>query len=99
MGKPPPEWENSTGPIGVNQSLAAVDARLVFYDALTDNSYKSYEDYMKAHEKIDRFWDIFRSIDDFVPEEQTSSNSDGPLKKTKTILKFIIVSLEIVMPA
>ena len=49
-------------------ALKAVDARLVFYDQLVGNAQKSYADYLEAHKKVDRLWDVFKSIDDFAPQ-------------------------------
>lgn len=74
VGKPPPEWMNSRGPEDVIAALDAVDARLVFYDQLVDNAQKSYADYLEAHKKVDRLWEVFKSIDDFVP---TQPDADG----------------------
>ena len=73
VGKPPPEWNGIGGPEEVHDALAAVDARLVFYDQLVDNAQKSYADYLEAHKKTDRLWDVFRSIDDFVPPDPPAS--------------------------
>jgi hypothetical protein len=67
VGKPPVEWGTPTGPAGVNKSLAAVDARLVFYDELLSNAQRAYADYLEAHVKIDKLWNIFQAIDDFAP--------------------------------
>ena len=67
VGTPPPEWNATSGQKEVADSLKAVDARLVFYDQLVDNAQKSYADYLEAHKKVDRLWNVFRSIDDFVP--------------------------------
>lgn len=74
VGKPPPEWTNTRGQEDVIAALDAVDARLVFYDQLVDNAQKSYADYLEAHKKVDRLWDVFKSIDDFVPPQ---SDTDG----------------------
>ena len=68
VGTPPPEWNATSGQKEVADSLKAVDARLVFYDQLVDNAQKSYADYLEAHKKVDRLWDVFKSIDDFVPQ-------------------------------
>jgi len=68
VGTPPPEWSGPGGQEDVDTALAAVDARLVFYDHLVDNAQKSYADYLEAHKKVDRLWDIFTSIDDFAPQ-------------------------------
>lgn len=67
VGTPPPEWNGIEGQKEVHDALKAVDARLVFYDQLIDNAQKSYADYLEAHKKTDRLWEVFRSIDDFVP--------------------------------
>ncbi len=69
VGKPPPEWEAPDGPSDVARSLATVDARLVFYDQLVDNAQRTYADYLEAHKKIDKLWDLFGSIDDFAPSD------------------------------
>ena len=68
VGKRPPEWNDTRGQEDVAAALKAVDARLVFYDQLVDNAQKSYADYLEAHKKVDRLWDVFKSIDDFVPQ-------------------------------
>ncbi len=38
VGKPPPEWYETSGQEDVIAALDAVDARLVFYDQLVDNA-------------------------------------------------------------
>ncbi len=67
VGKPPPEWQAPDGPSDVAKSLETVDARLVFYDQLVDNAQRTYADYLEAHKKVDKLWDLFGSIDDFAP--------------------------------
>lgn len=67
LGKVPPEWDTATGPTGVTKSLAAVDARIVFYDELLSNAQQAYADYLEEHIKIDKLWNIFQAIDDFAP--------------------------------
>jgi hypothetical protein len=67
LGKPPPEWGTATGPTGVQKSLAAVDARIVFYDQLLGSAQQAYADYLEAHVKIDKLWGVFQAIDDFAP--------------------------------
>ena len=66
VGEPPPEWRETDGHEDVENSLASVDARLVFYDQLLDNSRRAYADYLEEHKKIDRLWKIFQGIDDFA---------------------------------
>ncbi len=67
VGKTPPEWDTATGPVGVIKSLAAVDARLVFYDELLSNAQQAYADYLEVHIKLDKLWSVFQAIDDFAP--------------------------------
>ena len=67
LGTPPPEYATATGPIGVQKSLAAVDARIVFYDELLNNAQQAYADYLEEHVKIDKLWSVFQAIDDFAP--------------------------------
>ncbi len=65
VGKPPREWEADQGPAEVAKTLAAVNARILFYDRLLENSQQAYADYLEEHKKIDKLWNIFRGIDDF----------------------------------
>lgn len=69
IGKYPPEWSDTsgTGPKGVVDSLKTVDARIVMYDELLTNAQQAYGDYLDEHVKIDKLWDVFKSIDDFAP--------------------------------
>jgi len=67
LGTPPPEWKGATGPAGVRESLQAVNARIVFYDELLTNAQQAYADYLEAHIKVDKLWDVFKAIDDFTP--------------------------------
>jgi hypothetical protein len=72
VGKPPPEWNDSigTGQKGVIDSLKAVDARIVFYDELLTNAQQAYGDYLEAHVKVDKLWEVFAAIDDFAPPQK-----------------------------
>jgi len=69
VGEPPPEWKDSsgTGRQGVEASLKAVGARLLFYDELLTNTQQAYGDYLDEHKKIDKLWEVFESIDNFAP--------------------------------
>ncbi|MEZ5832672.1 MAG: ATP-binding protein [Dongiaceae bacterium] len=69
VGRPPPEWDDATGPAGVQKALQAVDARIVFYDELLSNAQQAYADYLTVHSKRDKLWGVFQAIDDFAPEE------------------------------
>ena len=66
VGKPPPEWDTSSGRADVENTLKSVDARLVFYDELLGNTWRAYADYLEEHKKIDRLWKIFEGIDNFA---------------------------------
>lgn len=66
VGQPPDEWNTESGQMDVKRTLASVDARLVFYDQLLDNSYRAYSDYLEEHKKLDPLWNIFHAIDDFT---------------------------------
>ena len=68
VGEAPPEWDQEDDGKDVRNALAAVDARLVFYDQLLDHSYKAYADYLEEHKKIDRLWKIFQAIENFADE-------------------------------
>ena len=61
-GNDPPQVYNS------DESLRAVDARLLFYDALLTCTEQA--DYLQEHIKIDRLWDVFEAIDDFAPTKK-----------------------------
>ena len=71
VGKPPPEWDEGSGREDVENTLTSVNARLVFYDELLDNSQRSYADYLEEHKKVDRLWNIFQGIDDFAAPTPT----------------------------
>ena len=66
VGRPPPEWNEGDGKEDVENALASVEARLMFYDSLLDQSQRAYADYLEEHKKIDRLWKIFEGIDDFA---------------------------------
>lgn len=64
-------WDTGPGREDVENTLASVDARLVFYEELLGNSQRAYADYLEEHEKIDRLWKIFQGIDDFADPTPT----------------------------
>ena len=77
VGEPPPEWKDGsgTGPQGVIDSLKTVDARIVFYDELLTNAEQAYADYLVEHVKLDKLWDVFKSIDDFAPPPKAEKSN------------------------
>ena len=60
--------------------LAALNARVVTYKELLDQTYKAYNEYITKHEELDRLWQIFDAIEDFAPEVKEASNSETPLE-------------------
>jgi len=68
VGKHPPEWHEPDGPKQVEEALAALDARLLFYDQIIDNAEEAYSEYLESHRAIDKLGGIFDSIDDFAPD-------------------------------
>lgn len=66
IGKNPPEVNTATGMAGVESTLKTVDARIVHYDELLTNAQSAYADYLEAHVKRDRLWNVFESIDNFT---------------------------------
>ena len=76
LGKPPPECDDAsgTGKSGVIESLKAVDAHIVFYDELLVNAQQAYGDYLDAHVKVDKLWEVFDAIDDFAPPEKSAKS-------------------------
>lgn len=79
VGKAPPEWYEvpGTGPKGVIDTLKTVDARIVFYDELLTNAQQAYADYLEAHVKVDKLWDVFEAIDDFAPPPKLQPRTGG----------------------
>lgn len=65
VGKPPPEWKEGSGREDVEESLSAVDARIVFYAELLTNAHQAYRDYLELNKKIDPLWKIFHAIENF----------------------------------
>jgi Histidine kinase-, DNA gyrase B-, and HSP90-like ATPase len=69
LGTPPPECNSPGGPKDVADTLKTVDARIVYYNQLVDNAQRTYADYLEAHKERDRLWAVFKSIDDFAPDD------------------------------
>lgn len=66
VGRPPPEWNEGEGQEDIDKALASVDARLMFYHHLLDQSRRAYADYLEEHKKVDRLWKVFEGIDNFA---------------------------------
>ena len=65
VGKPPPEWRELNGQEDVKNALKTLNARLVFYDQLINHAQEAYADYLEEHKKVDKLWEVFKSIDDY----------------------------------
>jgi len=68
LGKYPREWEEEGGPRRVRETLGAINARVVTYDAMLDDAFQSYSDYLKQKKTIDRLGEIIAAIDDYAPD-------------------------------
>ena len=79
VGEKPEEWSNRRRREAAITSLGAMNARLVFYDELLNNTHRAYGDYLQQHEKIDKLWKIFRAIEDFG-----SRSGDRPVDAKST---------------
>lgn len=78
LGKEPPEYKSATGAAGVAETLKTVDARIVFYDELLTNAQSAYADYLEAHVKLDKLWNVFEAIDDFTPPPKIPASKALP---------------------
>ena len=67
LGANPREWSNPDGKNRVREALKTSRARVVFYDELLTNADQAYGDYLAAHVKLDKLWEVFAAIDDFAP--------------------------------
>ena len=73
LGKEPVEWidaERKKGAIGM---LRLYNSRVVFYDELLEDAYKSYTDYLEKRVVVDRLAKIIRAIDDYAPGDATKN--------------------------
>ncbi len=67
LGKPPKEWSSPGGQTRIENSLAAMNARIVFYDQLLANAEKSYQDYLKQRKVVDTLANVIDAIDNYAP--------------------------------
>lgn len=75
VGKEPTEWKNPDGQKRFQDTLKNYNARLVFYNYLLDDAYRSYADYLQKAKYLDRLQNIIQAIEDFgnpsVPADAT----------------------------
>ena len=65
LGRPPREWDHPNGKQLVENTLSVQGARYVHYDALLENAFQAYKDYLKKAKVVDRLGEVIRAIDDF----------------------------------
>ena len=68
MGKPPSEWSNPGGHALVEDTLKPLNARYVNYDALLENSYQAYSDYLRQTSVVEGLGKVIGAIDDYANE-------------------------------
>lgn len=65
LGGHPKEYRDPKGPETIKDMMESCDARIVYYDALLDQAYKSYQDYLDVAKKADKLMKLIGDIDDF----------------------------------
>lgn len=71
LGEQPYEYhQQQDGKEIVPETLKQLDARVVCYDTLLNNAQTIYADYIEQNKKVDRLWEIFNAIENFVPNEK-----------------------------
>ncbi len=66
LGKPPREWANPKGQERFRGVLDNYNARLVFYDELLENAFRSYKDYLDQKQAVDRLQAIIQAIENYT---------------------------------
>ena len=62
VGESHEDWEDLEGIEQAKTTMAAEDARLVFYNQLIEDAYESYQVYTKKNKKLGRIYNIINSI-------------------------------------
>ena len=68
LGEAPIEWDSPDGPNAVENTLRGNNARYVTYDALLDNSFQAYQDYLERARIVDRLGKVIKAIDDYAED-------------------------------
>ena len=63
LGQAPKEWDTPDGKSVVEKTLEALGARYVTYDALLDNAFGAYRDYLTKSKDIDRLSVVMSALD------------------------------------
>lgn len=68
VGKYPRQWKDPGGQELVIKTLAPLNAKVLHYDAMLDDAYQSYKDYLKQKREVDRLGELIQQIEDYAPE-------------------------------
>ena len=69
LGRSPSDWSQQDGKENVTSTLKIYQARIVFYNELLENAYKSYQDYLKHKGDLDHLDKVMQAIDDYAPQD------------------------------
>lgn len=69
LGKEPRDWSDRNGQERSEKTLAAQDARIVFYPSLMETAHRIYADYLAKRKDVDKLQTLMGAIDDFSPDE------------------------------
>lgn len=67
LGKKPRQAQEPEGEETIQETLALLRARIVYYDELLKNSYEEYKDYLDKKRHLDRLGEIISAIEDYAP--------------------------------
>ena len=62
VGKPLKEWDDSENQEASRRSLAAKDIRVVLYDELIENAYRSYQTFLEKNRKASDVYKLIKEI-------------------------------------
>ncbi len=68
LGKEPTDWTTSENRTRSQEALKIFHSRVVFYDQLLNDARRTYQDYMKNRDVVDKLDEIIKAIDDYAPE-------------------------------
>lgn len=68
VGKYPRQWEEPGGQKLVVDTLGTLNAKILHYNAMLDDAYESYNDYLKRGREVTRLQELIQQIEDYAPE-------------------------------
>jgi hypothetical protein len=71
LGKEPTDWTTDENRIRSKDSLKIYHSHIVFYEQLLRDARRTYQDYMKNRDLVDKLEEIIKAIDDYAPQEAT----------------------------